>query len=109
MGVENAAEIVEHARNKQIVGTRIATLNLTAATEQEISELGSYITALDGTSTALGYYVLQQQIAKHNALDTSDSINHLKTLAEQCGITGEAIALMTSLADDAKEIGRAHV
>lgn len=104
MGVENAAEIVEHARNKQIVGTRIATLNLTAATEQEISELGSYITALDGTSTALGYYVLQQQIAKHNALDTSDSINHLKTLAEQCGITGEAIALMTSLADDAKEV-----
>lgn len=104
MGVENAAEVINYALGKQKVSTKIATIDLTTATKKEVDELGNYITSLDGSSTALGYYALQQQIANNNALDTSNSIDNLILLAKQCGITGEAIALMTSLAEDAKEV-----
>lgn len=104
MGVENAAEVVTNALNRQKVGAEIATFNLKNATKQEIDQLGTYISSLDGSSKALGYYTLQQQIANNNALDTSDSIKHLKSLAKQCGITGEAISLMSSLAKDMKKV-----
>lgn len=104
MGVENAAEVVTNALNRQKINAKIATFDLKNATQQEIDQLGTYISSLDGSSKALGYYTLQQQIANNNALDTSDSIKHLKSLAKQCGITGEAISLMSSLAKDMKKV-----
>lgn len=104
MGVENAAEVVTAALNKQKVNAKIATFDMKTATEQEISTLGSYVKSLDDSSKALAYYTLQQQIANNNALDTSDSVKNLMKLAKQCGITGEAISLMTSLAADMKTV-----
>ena len=104
MGVENAAEVVKAALNKQKVNAKIATFDMKNATEQEISTLGSYVKSLDDSSKSLAYYTLQQQIANNNALDTSDSVKNLMKLAEQCGITGEAISLMTSLAADMKTV-----
>lgn len=104
MGVENAAEVVTAALNRQKVNAKIATFNMKNATEQEIGTLGSYVKSLDDSSKALAYYTLQQQIANNNALDTSDSIENLKSLAKQCGITGEAISIMTSLAADMKTV-----
>lgn len=104
MGVENAAEVVKAALNKQKVNAKIATFDMKNATEQEISTLGSYVKSLDDSSKALAYYTLQQQIANNNALDTSDSVKNLMNLAKQCGITGEAISLMTSLAADMKTV-----
>ena len=102
MGVENAAEVVTAALNRQKVNTRIASFNLKNATKQEISTLGAYIKSLDDSSNSLAYYTLQQQIANNHALDTSDSIKKLKKLAKQCGITGEAIDIM-SLTQNIKE------
>ena len=104
MGVENAAEVVTDALNKQKVNAKIATFDMKNATEQEISTLGAYVKSLDDSSKALAYYTLQQQIANNNALDTSDSVKNLMELAKQCGITGEAISLMTSLAADMKTV-----
>ncbi len=91
MGVENAAAIVTDSLNRQKVNAQLANLNLSNTTENEITALGSYISALDDSSNSLAYYALQQQIANNNALDSSDSISNLQSLAEQCGITGEAI------------------
>lgn len=104
MGVENAAEVVTAALNRQKVNAKIATFDMKNATEQEISTLGAYVRSLDDSSKALAYYTLQQQIANNNALDTSDSVKNLMNLAKQCGITGEAISLMTSLAADMKTV-----
>lgn len=104
MNVENAAEVVTAALNRQKVNAKIATFDMKNATEQEISTLGTYVKSLDDSSKALAYYTLQQQIANNNALDTSDSVKNLMKLAEQCGITGEAISLMTSLAADMKTV-----
>lgn len=104
MGVENAAEVVTAALNRQKVNAKIATFDMKNATEQEISTLGAYVRSLDDSSKALAYYTLQQQIASNNALDTSDSVKNLMNLAKQCGITGEAISLMTSLAADMKTV-----
>lgn len=100
MGVENAAEVVTSVLNKQKVNAKIATFDMKNATEQEISTLGSYVKSLDDSSKALAYYTLQQQIANNNALDTSDSVKNLMKLAEQCGITGEAIEVLKSLISD---------
>lgn len=97
MGVENAAEVVTAALNKQKVNAKISTFDMKNSTEQEISTLGSYVKSLDDSSKALAYYTLQQQIANNNALDTSDSVKNLLKLAKQCGITGEAILILKSL------------
>ncbi len=104
MNVENAAEVVTAALNRQKVNAKIATFDMKNATEQEISTLGAYVKSLDDSSKALAYYTLQQQIANNNALDTSESVKNLMKLAKQCGITGEAISLMTSLAADMKTV-----
>lgn len=104
MNVENAAEVVKAALNRQKVNAKIATFDMKNATEQEISTLVAYVKSLDDSSKALAYYTLQQQIANNNALDTSDSVKNLMNLAKQCGITGEAISLMTSLAADMKTV-----
>lgn len=111
MGVENAKGVViqsliakEDKKTISKINSKTATYDLTTATEQEIAELSNYITSLDDSGTALGYYTLQQQIANNNALDTSGSIENLKSLAKQCGITGEAISIMTSLASDMKTV-----
>lgn len=107
MGVENAADITKNALNKQKdsnskqkVDNKLKTFDVTNATEQEISTLGDYITTLDDSCNSLGYYTLQHQIANNNALDTSDSVSNLQKLAEKCGITGEAINIMSSLITD---------
>lgn len=97
MNVENAAEVVTAALNRQKVNARIVTFSLKNATKQEISTLGTYVKSLDDTSNALAYYTLQQQIANNHALDTSGSVENLKNLAKQCGITGEAIDIVSSL------------
>ncbi|MCI8306717.1 MAG: hypothetical protein HFH14_01585, partial [Lachnospiraceae bacterium] len=66
------------------------------------TELGQYITSLDESGKSLAYFMIQQQIANNNALDTSDSIQNLKLLAEQCGVSGKAIHLLTSLEKNKK-------
>lgn len=102
MNVENAAEVVTAALNRQKVNAKIATFDMKNATEQEISTLGAYVKSLDDSSKALAYYTLQQQIANNNALDTSDSVKNLMKLAKQCGITGEAVLILKSLISDLK-------
>lgn len=104
MGIENAAQIVTNTLSKQKINARISTFNLKTATKQEINSLGNYVVSLKGSRKALAYYTLQQQLANKNALKTSGSIKNLKSLAKQCGITGEAIDLMTSLAKDKKDL-----
>lgn len=104
MGVENAATVVTNAWNRQKITAATESFNLKNATDGEITELGKYVTALDDSGNSLAYYVLQQQIANNNALDTSDSIKNLKLLAEQCGISGEAIILLKSLEKDTAKL-----
>lgn len=107
MGVENAEAVVmqsliakEDKKTTSKLNAKIASYNMATSTEQEIVELSNYITSLDDSGEALGYYALQQQIANNNALDTSGSISNLQKLAENCGITGEAIRIMSSLISD---------
>lgn len=97
IGVENAEEVVMNKLNREKINAQMATFNLQTATQQDISSLGSYITSLDDSGNSLAYYTLQQQIANNNALDTSDSISNLQKLAKKCGVTGEAISIMSSL------------
>ena len=104
MGIENAAQVVTNTLSRQKINARISTFNLKTATKQEINSLGNYVASLKGSRKALAYYTLQQQLANKNSLKTSGSIKNLKALAKQCGITGEAIDLMKSLAKDKKDL-----
>lgn len=104
MGVTNAEEVATRALNQSKIDAKIATIDLAVATDGEVSSLANYITALDDSSNSLAYYTLQKQITNNNALDSSKSIENLKALAEQCGITGEAIALMSSMAANMKQV-----
>ena len=104
MGIENAAAVVTNALNRQKITSAMESFNLENATEGEITKLGQYVSALDDSGNSLAYYTLQQQIANNNALDTSDSIKNLKSLAEQCGVSGEAIILLNSLEKDTAKL-----
>ena len=104
MGVTNAEEVATRALNQSKIDAKIATVNLSVATDGEISSLANYITALDDSNKSLAYYTIQKQIANNNALDSSKSIENLKALSEQCGITGEAIELMSGMAANMKQV-----
>lgn len=104
MGVANADDIIkqqliinEDKLTTQKINAKLATLNLASANDSEIASLSNELTNLYGTSEALGLYVLKKQLANANALDTSDSVGNLITLAKQCGYTGKAIQTLTAM------------
>ena len=111
MGVENAAAVVtqaliakEEEKTTSKINARLASVGFANATDSEITALGNELTALYGSSEALGQYVIRKQLANGSALDSSRSIKNLIALAEQCGYTGEAISLMSSMAKDMKQV-----
>ncbi len=104
MGITNAAEIATYALNKAKINAKLATFDSSSATESDIATLGTYVSSLDDTGKQLAWYTLQQQIANNNALDTSDSINNLIALAEQCGITGKAISIMSAMSKNMETV-----
>lgn len=104
MGVTNAETVATRALNEAKINAKIVTVDLSVATDSEIVSLGNYISALDSSNKALAYYTIQKMIANNNALDSSKSIENLKALAKQCGITSEAIELMSSMAANMKQV-----
>jgi HAMP domain-containing protein len=100
LGIVNAAEIATQALNQKKIDEKTATFDATTATSAEITEVGNYITSLGDASDSLAYYTIKKQIANNNALDTSESIANLITLAKQCGITGKAISALSALEAD---------
>ncbi|MCH5265809.1 MAG: phage tail tape measure protein [Lachnospiraceae bacterium] len=97
MGITNAAAVATDTLNQKKAEAKMATFDISTATEDEINSLGNYVTSLDGAGKQLAWYVLKQQIASNNALDTTTSVAQLRTLAEQCGITGEAMQWLAYL------------
>lgn len=111
MGVTNASQIIqqqlilnEDKLTTKKINSKLATLELASATEGEINELGNELTSIYGSSEALGFYVLRKQLANKDSLRTADSIANLIALAKQCGVTGEAIDLMTSMEANMEQV-----
>lgn len=111
MGVTNASQIIqqqlilnEDKLTTKKINSKLATLELASATEGEINGLGNELTSIYGSSEALGFYVLRKQLANKDSLKTADSIANLIALAKQCGITGEAIDLMTSMEANMEQV-----
>lgn len=96
MGVTNAATVATDALNRKKVEAKLANFDLKTATSEEVSELGKYITNLDGASSALVNYTIKKQIAS-GALDTSGSIQNLINLATQCGATTKVLIALKNV------------
>lgn len=104
MGITNAKSIVTQtliANEDEAVTSKInaqlASINFANATNEEITGLSNELTALYGSSEALGLYVLKKQLSNENALDTSESVANLIALSKQCGLTGKTVNWLANL------------
>lgn len=111
MGVLNAESIVNQAliasedeATTKKINSKLATIDLINATSLELTNLGNELTALYGSSEALGLYIIKKQLASGNALSTSESIGNLIALAEQCGYTGAAIQTLSAMQKNQKQL-----
>lgn len=96
MGVTNAQELVEKKLTAQRVQAMIASFDFNTQTKEEYVNL---LLAADASYTAeeaIAHYSLTQQTAKLAADDfnnaTNTQIQELKRLAQQAGLTGDALA-----------------
>jgi len=104
MGITNASAIIkqqliinEDKLTQKKINARLAALDLSSASETETADLGAELAMLYGTSEALGNYALKKQLANEGVLDTSQSIQNLIALAEQCGASAQAVNILTSM------------
>lgn len=97
LGIKNAEEVVNDAIIQQKADLAVQSFDLANATDSEIAELASENNTLNETSGALNNYIFYKALASNTALDTTDSIENLIALAEQCGATAEVINRLVSL------------
>ncbi len=99
MGVENYQEIIECAENLNIAKEALAqaSFDLAATTAQEVEELINEGTYSEEAERQIWNLVLAKQTAEGTNLDTTDDCQRLLNLAENAGVTGEAINLLTHL------------
>ncbi len=90
MGIENALQIVQDARNaKQAEEIYLSD----KSAEEKLKELEK----LDQTTSAVSLYTLQLKMANDNSLDTSGSVQNLINLAHTAGATAETISSLIYL------------
>jgi len=99
MGVENYQEIIEYAENLKIAKETLAqaSFDLAAITAQEVEQLINEGTYSEEAQQQIWNLVLAKQTAEGTNLDTTDDCQRLLNLAENAGVTGEAINLLTHL------------
>ena len=97
MGIKNAKEIVDKKHNQLLALEQIASLDFASASQAEIQQLENEILKTAEASKTLGAYVIQKALANNTSLDTSESINNLIALANQCGASSEAIDILTRM------------
>ena len=97
LGVVNDVEVafVSLARNKEAL--LVAGLDLSTATQQEISDFASQYVSAENLSQAIQYLTYQKMLNAMVDMDTTEEVSNLLVLAKNAGITGEAISHLTEL------------
>ena len=97
LGVVNDVEVafVSLARNKEAL--LAAGLDLSTATQQEISDFASQYVSAENLSQAIQYLTYQKMLNAMVDMDTTEEVSNLLVLAKNAGITGEAISHLTEL------------
>lgn len=96
MGLTNAEEVLTNIRNAQ-EELKASGINLTTVTGEEAQ---AFINEAESSDIAIQYlrmYMLQKELANNNQLDTSESIQSLKKLCEQLGMTCNALGKTSEL------------
>ena len=96
MGLVNAEEVLTNIKNAQeeLKTSGINLINVTA------EEAEAFIEEAEASDIAIQYlrmYMLQKELANDNPLDTSESIQSLKKLCEQLGMTCNALGKTSEL------------
>ena len=99
MGIQNSRKVVQDALNMSKVNEIMLNWDAVTATNADIVSKASEIKALAGASKAIKMYAFQKALANKNSLSTSKSVANLIALAEQCGITGNALKELETLQD----------
>ena len=99
MGIENYQEILEYAENLNIAkeALSLASFDLATATAQEVEQLINEGTYSKLAQQQIWNLVLAKQTAEGVNLDTTDDCQKLLNLAQNAGVTGNAITLLTRL------------
>lgn len=96
MGLVNAEEVLTNIRNAQ-EELKESGINLTNVTAEEAEAFINEAEASDIAIQYLRMYMLQKELANDNQLDTTESIQSLKKLCEQLGMTCNALGKTSEL------------
>ena len=96
MGLTNAPEVLRNIRTAQ-EELKASGINLTTVTGEEAQ---AFINEAESSDIAIQYlrmYMLKKELANDNQLDTTESIQSLKKLCEQLGMTCNALGKTSEL------------
>lgn len=86
MGLTNAPEVLSNIKTAQ-EELKTSGINLKTVTSEEAKAFINEAQASDIAKEYLRLYMIQKELANNNPLDTSASIQHLKELCTQLGMT----------------------
>lgn len=106
LGVANNVEVAFGALARNTEALKEAGLDLSTATNEEISVFASQYVSAENLSDAIQYLTYQKMLNQMADMDTSTEVSNMITLAKNAGITGEVISNLTELEKIYQDVAR---